>query len=126
MLHGSSTTWFQTSHYCRAKVEFNSIRIEFGTVVARPLEQALELFSGRLPVKIVKTLNDRQSTLLAESLRSFLDNTEISRERGKRKGEKGKRKEERGKGKKERGKRKKEEGKRKEERGKRKEEAEKS
>ena len=25
MLHGSSTTWFQTSRYCRAKVEFNSI-----------------------------------------------------------------------------------------------------
>ena len=24
MLHGSSTTWFQTSRYCRAKVEFNS------------------------------------------------------------------------------------------------------
>ena len=24
-LHGSSTTWFQTSRYCRAKVEFNSI-----------------------------------------------------------------------------------------------------
>ena len=23
--HGSSTTWFQTSRYCRAKVEFNSI-----------------------------------------------------------------------------------------------------
>ena len=87
-----------------AKVEFNSIRIEFGTVVARPLKQALELFSGRLPVKIVKTLNDRQFTLLAESLRSFLDNTEISRERRKRKGEKGKRKEERGKRKEERGK----------------------
>ena len=25
VLHGSSTTWFQTSRYCRAKVEFNSI-----------------------------------------------------------------------------------------------------
>ena len=25
MLHGSSTTWFQTSRYCRAQVEFNSI-----------------------------------------------------------------------------------------------------
>ena len=25
--HGSSTTWFQTSRYCRAKVEFNSINI---------------------------------------------------------------------------------------------------
>ena len=24
VLHGSSTTWFQTSRYCRAKVEFNS------------------------------------------------------------------------------------------------------
>ena len=86
------------------------------------MEQALELFSGRLPVKIVKTLNDRQSFLLAESLRSFLDNTEISRERGKRKGEKGKRKEERGKRKGERGKRKEERGKGKKERGKRKEE----
>ena len=32
----------------------------------------LELFSGRLPVNIVNTLNDRQSTLPAESLRSFL------------------------------------------------------
>ena len=58
-------------------------------------------------MKIVKTLNDRQFTLLAESLRSFLDKS-------------GKRKEERGKGKKERGKRKGEKGKRKEERGKRK------
>ena len=26
-LHGSSTTWFQTSRYCRAKVEFNSINL---------------------------------------------------------------------------------------------------
>ena len=25
VLHGSSATWFQTSRYCRAKVEFNSI-----------------------------------------------------------------------------------------------------
>ena len=25
LLHGSSTNWFQTSRYCRAKVEFNSI-----------------------------------------------------------------------------------------------------
>ena len=25
VLHGSNTTWFQTLHYCRAKVEFNSI-----------------------------------------------------------------------------------------------------
>ena len=25
VLHGSSTTWFQTSRYCRAKVEFYSI-----------------------------------------------------------------------------------------------------
>ena len=25
MVHGSSTTWFQTSRYRRAKVEFNSI-----------------------------------------------------------------------------------------------------
>ena len=86
------------------------------------MKRALELFSGRLPVKIVKTLNDRQSTLLAESLRSFLDNTEISRERGKRKEERGKRKEERGKRKGEKGKGKKERGKRKGEKGKRKEE----
>ena len=78
----------------------------------------LQLFSGRLPVKIVKTLNDRQSALLAESLRS-----------GKRKAESGKRKEERGKRKEERGKRKEEKRQRKEEKeesGKRKEEAEKS
>ena len=27
MLHGSSSTWFQTSRYCRAKVEFNSINL---------------------------------------------------------------------------------------------------
>ena len=27
VLHGSSTTWFQTSRYCRAKVEFNSINL---------------------------------------------------------------------------------------------------
>ena len=25
--HGSSTTWFQTSRYCRAKVEFNSVNL---------------------------------------------------------------------------------------------------
>ena len=32
MLHGTSTTWFQTSHYCRAiKVEINSIdRVRHG------------------------------------------------------------------------------------------------
>ena len=83
----------------------------------------LQLFSGRLPVKIVKTLNDRQSALLAESLRSFLDKSgKRKAESGKRKEERGKRKEERGKRKEERGKRKEESGKRKEERGKRKEE----
>ena len=27
VLHGSSTTWFQTLRYCRAKVEFNSINL---------------------------------------------------------------------------------------------------
>jgi len=27
VLHGSSTTWFKTSRYCRAKVEFNSINL---------------------------------------------------------------------------------------------------
>ena len=27
VLHSSSTTWFQTSRYCRAKVEFNSIEL---------------------------------------------------------------------------------------------------
>ena len=84
----------------------------------------LELLSGRLPVKIVKTLNDRQSTLLAESLRSFLDKSGKGKEeRGKKKEERGRRKEERGKGKAERGKRKEERGKRKEERGKKKEES---
>ena len=56
----------------------------------------LELFSGRLPV--VNTQNDLQSTLLAESLRSFLDNSGKGKEeRGKRKEERGKRKEESGK-----------------------------
>ena len=38
MLHGSSTTWFQTLRYCRAIVEFNSI--EFGTAIARRLKRA--------------------------------------------------------------------------------------
>ena len=73
---------------------------------------SIGLFSGRLSVKIVKTLNDRQSALLAESLRSFLDKS------GKRKEERGKRKEEKGQRKEERGKRKEESGKRKEEAGK--------
>ena len=27
VLHGSRTTWFQTSRYCRAKVEFNRISL---------------------------------------------------------------------------------------------------
>ena len=27
MLHGSSSTWFQTSRYCRAIVEFSSINL---------------------------------------------------------------------------------------------------
>ena len=27
MFHGSSMTWFQTSRYCQAKVEFNSINL---------------------------------------------------------------------------------------------------
>ena len=56
--------------------------------------------------KIFKTLNDRQSTLLAESLRYFLDKSG-KRKGEKRKEEKGKRKEERGKRKEERGRRKK-------------------
>ena len=49
-----------------------------------------ELFSGWPPVKIFKTRNDQQSTLLAESLRSFLDKSGKCRkeERGKRKEEK--------------------------------------
>ena len=47
-----------------------------------------------LPFKIVKTLNDPQSTLLAESLRSFLDKSgKTKEESGKRKEERGKRKE---------------------------------
>ena len=62
----------------------------------------LKTFSDRLLVKIVKTLNDRHSTLLAESLRSSGKGKE---ERGKRKEESGKRKEESGKRKEERGKR---------------------
>ena len=86
----------------------------------------LKIVSGRLPVKIVKTLNDRQSTLLAESLRSFLDKSGKGKEeRGKRKEERRKRREEGGKRKGERGKRKAERGKRKEESGKRKGEREK-
>ena len=52
-----------------------------------------DFFSGQLPVKIVKTLNDWQSTLLAESLRSFLETCKF----GKGKEERGKRKEEAGK-----------------------------
>ena len=64
----------------------------------------VKLFSGRLPVKIVKTLNDRQSTLLAESLRSFLDKSGKGKgDRGKRNAESGKRKEERRKKKEEKG-----------------------
>ena len=27
VLHGSNTTWFQTSRYCRAKGEFDSINL---------------------------------------------------------------------------------------------------
>ena len=60
------------------------------------MKQALEIFSGGLLVKIVKTLNERQSALLAESLRSFLDQSgkgKRKEERRKRKGEGGKRKE---------------------------------
>ena len=49
----------------------------------KPCFVTLKLFSGRLPVKIVKTVNDRHCTLLAESLRSFLD------ESGKGKEERG-------------------------------------
>ena len=61
----------------------------------KPRFVTLRTFSGRLPVKIVKTLNDRHSTLLAESLRSFLDKSGKGKEeRGKRKAERGKRKEE--------------------------------
>ena len=45
----------------------------------------VKLFSGRLPVSwVFKTINDQQSTLLAELLRSFLDKL------GKRKEERGK------------------------------------
>ena len=48
-------------------------------------------FSGRLPV--VNIPNDQQSTLLADSLPSFLDNSGKGKEeRGKRKAESGKRK----------------------------------
>ena len=44
VLHGSSMTCFQTSRYCRAKV--NLIwSIEFGTAVARRLKQALCVWS---------------------------------------------------------------------------------
>ena len=51
---------------------------------------------------MVKTLNDRQSTLLAESLRSFLDKSGKGKgERGKRNAESGRRKDERRKRKKE-------------------------
>ena len=60
------------------------------------MKQALEIFSGGLLVKIVKTLNERQSALLAESLRSFLDKSgkgKRKEERRKRKAEGGKRKE---------------------------------
>ena len=43
VLHVSSTTWFQTSRYCRANVEFNSINlVRYGssTTFETGLEQA--------------------------------------------------------------------------------------
>ena len=98
-------------------VSFHFVSFRFVSFRFAPFRFA----NGRLPVKIVKTLNDRQSTRLAESLRSFLDKSRKRKEEsGKRKGEGGKGKGERGKRKKEKGKRKKEKGKRKAERGKRK------
>ena len=66
-----------------------------------------------MPVKIIKTLNNRQSNLLAESLRSFQDKSGKGKE--KRGEESGKRKDERRKTKEKRGKRKEERRKRKEE-----------
>ena len=80
------------------------------------------LFSGRLPVKIVKTLKGRQSNLLAESIRSLQDKSGKGKEKrgeesGKRTAERRKRKEKRRKTKDEREKRKAQRGKTKEERG---------
>ena len=63
-----------------------------GASLARQQHPTFE--TGRLLVKIVKTLNERQSALLAESLRSFLDKSG----KGKRKEESGRRKEEGGRG----------------------------
>ena len=51
MLHGSSTTWFQTSRYCRAKAEFNSINcVRYGpdTAVARRLKRASDKLTAFL------------------------------------------------------------------------------
>ena len=39
VLHGSSTTWFQTSRYCRAKVEFNSIKSASLFSLNRPMNE---------------------------------------------------------------------------------------
>ena len=47
VLHGSSTTWFQTSRYCHAKVEFNSINlVRYGS--STTFETGLSVFNGGL------------------------------------------------------------------------------
>ena len=44
VLNGSSTTWFQTSRYCRAKVEFNLINwVRHGS--STTLRRALSSFN---------------------------------------------------------------------------------
>ena len=50
VLHGSSTTWFQTSHYCRAKVEFNTINwVGHGSSTA--FEMGLSFFREVLQIQ---------------------------------------------------------------------------
>ena len=56
VLHGSSTTWFQTSCYCRAKVEFNSINwVRQGSHTT--FETGLKRLRLRVEIFIVFQLN---------------------------------------------------------------------
>ena len=73
MLYGSSTTWFQTSRYCRAKVDL--IRsVEFDTVVARRLKQAFAVctlhscFSPIVEFLMLDVIIPLLLNLVAESL----------------------------------------------------------
>ena len=47
LLHGSSTTWFQMSCYCRAKVAFNSLNwVQHGNVWNRPELSLISQFTA--------------------------------------------------------------------------------